>query len=88
MYYYPYFLHFIYLLSFTHHNSLDKNDMIDVSNKTTDLWSISLWSYTRYKGSKPFTASYNHYTQNYEFAGKRYISYDDLVNDALNGSSF
>ena len=88
MYYYPYVLKCMYFVSFTHYNGLDENDMIEVSNKITDLWSISLWSYTKYKGSKTFMASYNHATKNYEFDGKRYVSYEDLVNEAINMWSF
>ena len=84
MYYYPYFLHLKNLWSFTHHNTLAENDIGVVSDKNTELWSISRYSYPRYKGTKVFTASYNHRIQNYEFDGKRYTSYDELINDALN----
>lgn len=84
MYYYPFFLHFINLLSFTHYNSLSENDTNNISDKCTNLWSISRWSYARYRGTKTFTASYNHFTQNYEFDGKRYLSYNDVINEALN----
>lgn len=69
MYYYPYLLHFINLLTFRHHNYLDtSNNTID---KSIDLWSISRWNYTGYRGTKTFTASYNYYTQNYEFNEKK-----------------
>ena len=83
MYYFPYTLYFVNFLSFTHHNNINDSDMSNTSDKKTDLWSISRWSYTKYKGNKTFTASYNHLTQNYEFDGKRYISYDDVITDAL-----
>ena len=80
MYYYPFYLHLINLLSFTHHNNINHNNK---SDRTVDLWSITRWSYTRYRGYATFTASYNYYTQNYEFCGKRYLTYNDVVNDAL-----
>jgi hypothetical protein len=78
-YYYPFYLHFINLLSFTHYNNVN-----NISNNPVDLWSITRWSYSRYKGTKTFTASYNYYTQNYEFNGQRYTSYNDVINAALN----
>jgi hypothetical protein len=78
-YYYPFYLHFINLLSFTHYNNVN-----NISNKPVDLWSITRWSYSRYKGTKTFTASYNYYTQNYEFNGQTYTSYNDVINAALN----
>ena len=81
MYYYPFYLHFINLLSFTHYNNINNNNITD---EPLVLWSIKRFSYTRYKGTKTFTASYNYYTQNYEFDGKKYISYDDVINAALN----
>ena len=84
MYYFPYVLYFINFLSFTHHNSINENDMNIIVDKKTDLWSISRWSYTKYKGTKTFTASYNHLIKNYEFDGKRYLSYNDVITDALN----
>ena len=83
MYYFPYLLYFINILSFKNHNSINENDISNVSDKKTDLWSISRWSYTKYKGTKTFTASYNHCTKNYELDGKRYLSYNDLITDAL-----
>ncbi len=83
MYYYPYLLHIMNILSFTHFNTIDENNISNITNKNTDLWSISRWSYTRYKGLKTFKATYNHYTKVYEFDGKRYLSYDELVNNAL-----
>lgn len=84
MYYYPYFLHFLNLLSFKHYNNIDNIDIINDSNKSVDVWSISRWSYHEYKGEKKFTLSYNYYTKNYEFNGKRYLLYDDVIKDALN----
>ena len=81
MYYYPYFLHLMNLFSFKYHTNINN---VNINDKSVDLWSISRWSYVRYKGTKTFTASYNPYTQNYEFNGKRYLSYDEVVNDALN----
>ena len=88
-YYYPFYLHFINLLSFTHYNNINENNInenniINISNKQVALWSIKRCSYSRYRGAKTFTASYNYYTQNYEFDGKRYISYNDVINAALN----
>jgi len=83
MYYYPYYLQLVNLWSFRHHNTINETDINTLDYKTTQLWSISRWSYPRYKGYKTFTASYNHLTKNYEFNDKRYISYDDLVKDAL-----
>jgi hypothetical protein len=78
MYYYPFYLHLINLLSFTSYNNISENNIITC--KSVDLWSI-----TRRSGKyiKTFTASYNYYTQNYEFNGKRYLSYDDVISDAL-----
>ena len=82
MYYYPYYLHLCNLFSFTHHNDLKEEDDATSSSPTIDLWSIR-----RHQGGKhplkSYTASYHHYTKNYEFAGKRYVSYDDLVKDAM-----
>lgn len=85
MYYYPYYLQFTNMLSFRHYNSIDENEFSNISssNKEVELWSISRWSYSRFKGTTTFTASYNYYTKNYIFDGKRYISYDDVVNKAL-----
>lgn len=86
MYYYPYFLHFLNLFSFKHYNTVNESECEILNNhpKSIDLWSISRWSYLRYKGTATFVASYNYYTKNYTFAGKNYVSYDDLVNYALN----
>jgi hypothetical protein len=94
MYYYPYLLHLINFLSFRHYNNINEVDIVNftnantntnnANNKVIDLWSISRWSYHKYKGVKTFTASYNYYTHNYEFNDKRYILYDDVVNEALN----
>jgi hypothetical protein len=81
--YYPFYLHLINLFSFTSYNNISENNIRNISNKSIDLWSITRWSYSKYKGTKTFTASYNYYTQNYEFNGKRYILYDDVINDAL-----
>jgi len=83
MYYYPYYLHFQNLLSFRHINTINENYIINDAPKSIDLWSISRWS-KRYKGDKFYTATYNCYTKNYEFCGKRFLSYDDVVNYALN----
>lgn len=82
MYYYPYYLQLCNLWSFTHHNSINENDTIKNAPKTIDLWSIDRWSYSRYKGTATFTASYNYYTKLYKFAGKTYLSYDDVVKSA------
>jgi len=84
MYYYPVYLHLINLRSFTsYHNNIIKNNIRNISNKSIDLWSITRCSYGKYKGNVTFTASYNYYTQNYEFNGKRYLLYDDVISDAL-----
>lgn len=83
MYYFPYLVCFINLLSFTHHNNINEN-INNNSHKQIDLWSISRWSYIKYKGIKTFTASYNNFAKNYEFDGKRYLSYNDVINTALN----
>ena len=82
MYFYPYLLHILNLLSFTHYNTIDESQIVSDSPSTIPLWSLSRWSYSRYKGTKTFTASYNYYTKTYTFAEKRYLSYDELVNDA------
>jgi hypothetical protein len=84
MYYYPFYLHFINLLSFTHYNTIDEHNIRNIPDKPVDLWSISRWSYSRYRGYATFTASYNYYTQNYEFNGTKYLLYDDVCNAALN----
>ena len=84
MYYFPYYLVFLNLLSFKHYNTINEAKIINNSPKDIDLWSIS-----RLRGAKltrrtvTYTASYNYYTKNYEFNGKRYVSYDDLINDAI-----
>ena len=83
MYYYPFFLHFLNLCSFRHYNSVDENSIIINSPRKINLWSISRWSYARYRGTRTFMASYNYYTKNYEFDGKHFLSYDDVVNYAL-----
>lgn len=82
MYYYPYFLHFLNLFSFTHYNTINENEILNNPPKSINLWSISRWSY-RYKGTATFMASYNYYTKIYTFAGNNYTSYDDLVKNAL-----
>jgi hypothetical protein len=84
MYYYPFYLQFINLSSFTYYNGVNENDMRNIPRNPVNLWSISRFSYTKYKGTKTFTASYNYYTKIYEFDGKKYASYDDVVNAALN----
>lgn len=84
MYYYPYFLHLLNLFSFTHYNNINENELVINSPKLIDLWSISRWSYSRYKGTATFMASYNYYTKIYTFNGDTYLSYDDLVKHALN----
>ncbi len=75
---------FFNLFSFTHYNTINENEILKNPSKSIDLWSISRWSYPRYKGTATFIASYNYYTQIYTFAGKNYLLYDDLVKDALN----
>ena len=87
MYYYPYYLHLLNLLSFKHYNILntkfDANIKSNINNpKTVDLWSITRT--TNHKVNKQeYVASYNYYTQNYEFNGKRFLSYEDIINEAL-----
>lgn len=82
-YYYPYYLHSKNLLSFTHHNTLDETKFNNKSYAIIDLWSVSRWSYPKYKGTVTFTATYNYYTKNYQICGERFSSYNDLVNKAL-----
>lgn len=89
MYYFPYLLYFLNFFSFTFHNHLTNKTLNDNLSKydmmhKTDLWSISRWSYTKYKGAKKFTASYVDFDKTYEFDGKKYLSYDDVVNAAFN----
>lgn len=77
MYYYPYYLHFINWFSFKYYNT---PNAINIQSKTVDLWSITR---TSHKTTNELVASYNYYTQNYDFCGKRYVSYDEVVNEAL-----
>lgn len=63
------------------------NVLIDRLHRRKPNTSIKLWSITRSGGAKhrkryEYTASYNFYTKNYDLDGKRYLSYNDLVNDA------
>ena len=84
MYYYPYLLHLLNILSFTHYNNLPNID----ENSKPNLSDINLWSLTRMRGpngAKDRTenmVTYNCLTKLYEFQGKRYLSYDDVVNEA------
>ena len=74
MYYYPYYLHFINFLSFRHYHNVDKDNeknIKSIDNEPIVLWSISRFSYTKYKGIKTFKATYNYYTKTYEFNEKR-----------------
>ena len=32
---------------------------------------------------KEYIASYNYFTKNYEFCGKRFLEYDDVIKEAL-----
>lgn len=65
--------------SFKHYNTVnDNNEPLDKSIK---LWSISRWRYL--SGTTTYTAEYNAYTKNYIFNGKRYLSHDELICDAL-----
>ena len=54
----------------------------NISNKSVDLWSITRRGSSCKTGPKIFTASYNCMIQNYEFNGKRYVTYDDVINEA------
>jgi hypothetical protein len=70
------YLHIMNLFSFKHFNTMYHDiDITKTFDKSLPLWSISKWSFTQYKG----LASYHYYTQNYEFNGKRYSSYNDLM---------
>lgn len=85
MYYFPYYLVFLNLLSFKHYNTINEAKIINNSPKDIDLWSISRRTHASKlrSGTVTYIASYNYYTKNYEFNGKRYVSYDDLINDAI-----
>ncbi len=84
MYYYPFYLHLLNLFTFTYYNSIDENDISTMHPpKSVDLWSIRRFSNSKYTGTRTVTATYNYYTKTYGFNGKRYVLYDDLVNDAL-----
>ena len=82
-YYYPYFLHFLNIFSFRHYNILPSN----VTTIVPPTREVTLWSITRKRSIKrlpvTYEVKYNYYTQNYEFLGKRYVSYDDVVKEAL-----
>lgn len=75
-YYFPHFLYIYNILSFQNLNKPNNNEMVE-------LWKINRWSYTKHKGTKSYTASYNNANGYYLFNGKRYVNYDDLVNDAF-----
>jgi hypothetical protein len=87
MYYYPYYLHLLNLFSFRHYNGLDNNKIIlpDNKDKSLMLWSITFYSY---KKGIPYShtriAYYNYYTKDYSYGGNRYLTYQDIVNVALN----
>ncbi len=81
MYYFPYALYFANFFSFTHHRGVDERDM--TARGRTELWTIRRRRAGKHPGPTTFTAAYNHTTQNYEFDGKRYLSYDELVADAF-----
>jgi hypothetical protein len=85
VYYYPYYLHFLNLFSFRNYNTLPSNVTTMVSpTKEVVLWTITRRSpTTKHPYLSIHVAKYNYYTQNYEFMGKRYVSYDDVVNRAL-----
>jgi hypothetical protein len=85
-YYYPLYLHMMNLFSFTYYNSLpgQMEPIIKPMNKNTKLWSITRTDRQRGpKHKKEYIVSYNHVTQQFEFCDKRYLSYQDVVNDAL-----
>jgi hypothetical protein len=80
--YYPYFLHFLNIFSFRNYNMLPS----DVTTRVPPTRQVVLWSITHIRSPKRLTtyeAKYNYYTQNYEFLGERYLSYDDVVKRAL-----
>lgn len=60
------------LWSFKHYNKLDTN--ILPKEKSVALWSIHRRIYIAY---------YNYYTMDYEFLGKRYLFYDEIIDKAL-----
>ena len=88
MYYYPYWLHLLNLCSFTHYNNLPNIDDSKQFSGKIGAADINLWSLTRMsgpKGRKDSTenmVTYNYLTKLYDFQGKRYSSYDDVVNEA------
>ena len=58
----------------------------DVKTRVPPTRQVVLWSITRIRSPKRLTtyeAKYNYYTQNYEFLGERYLSYDDVIKRAL-----
>jgi hypothetical protein len=84
MYYYPYLLHLINGVLFTHYNTLNETQL----NTPPLMKEIKLWSITRYRSfirseKNTFVASYHPYTKNYMFCGERYVSYEDVVNKAF-----
>lgn len=77
VHYYPYRIHLYNLFSFEYINKL-------ISKSTLALFSI-----TKMRGNSisfkkkykiKYTATYNIYYQYYSFDGKRFITYDDLLN--------
>jgi len=77
MYYYPFWLHLVNFFSFKHYNSIDETT---VPQKSIDLWSITRGFIKR---NRTITSSYNCFTKTYHFHGNRYVSYDDVVREAL-----
>lgn len=82
---YPYYLHFLNLLSFKYYGEVPSNIICPKpEDKCVPLWSITrVHAGPKTRSVKEHVAYYNCYTQNYEFCNKRYISYDDVVNEAL-----
>jgi len=87
-YYYPFCLHLLNPFSFRHYNTLDisNNDINSNLDNFNQPKTIKLWSLLR-KNNKyiqtEYIAKYNFYTKNFEFRGKRYISYVEMVDDAM-----
>ena len=86
MYFYPYYIHFLNLFSFTHYNRLPpEHQLIVPTNVTSKNPRIPLFSITRYtfrkraSGATEYIAEYNYYTQLYSFNSKKFVSYNDLI---------
>ncbi len=77
MYYYPFLLHLFHVFSFTNHHP----DMTQMAVPSIPLWSISIRQGGK-QGSKTYTSLYHPFTQTFEFNGKRYTDYGQMVDAA------